>query len=100
HGPLTVEGWALSADSETEVVVCVANQRICQIAERFPKDDLRRVFPEHDTSSAGFRTTFEQAPALLWNPAVDVEVTVRGTTEETRLFPHWISWTAAARGSR
>ncbi|MCA1733561.1 MAG: hypothetical protein LC732_08155, partial [Acidobacteria bacterium] len=27
HGPLTVEGWALSADSETEVVVCVANQR-------------------------------------------------------------------------
>jgi hypothetical protein len=91
-GPLTVEGWALGAGSGTEVVVCVANQRICRVAERFSKDDLKRVFPEHDTSAAGFRATFEQAPALLWNPDVDVEVTVKGTAEETRLYPHWISW--------
>jgi len=94
HGPLTVEGWALGK-TETDVVVCVANQRFCKVADRFPKDDLKRVFPEHDTSSAGFRATFE-APAWLWNPDVDVEVTVKGTKEETRLYPHWISWSPDA----
>ena len=96
QGPLAVEGWALSAEGQTEVVVCVANQRICQVAERFPKEDLKRVFPEHDTSSAGFRATFEQVPAWHWNPDVDVEVTVKGTAEETRLYPHWISWSSDA----
>jgi len=96
HGPLIVEGWALGTETETDIVVCVANQRICKVAERFPKDDLKRVFPQHDTSSAGFRATFDQSPAWLWNPDVDVQVTVKGPHEQSRLYPHWISWSSDA----
>jgi hypothetical protein len=91
-GSLTVEGWVLSDSPNTAVRVCLANRRLCQTADRYPREELKRPFPEYETSTAGFRAHFAAPPRLLWNPEIDVEVVFTDATSEVTLFPHWIRW--------